>query len=48
MGTGSAGGTATTTTAASTPVDTGLYVSMAGITLELAGLAALHWGRLFP
>ena len=25
-----------------------LYVSMAGITLELAGLAALHWGRLFP
>ena len=25
-----------------------LYVSMAGITIELAGLAALHWSRLFP
>ena len=25
-----------------------LYVSMAGIALELVGLAALHWNRLFP
>ncbi|MCY4424597.1 MAG: hypothetical protein OXC06_16175 [Acidimicrobiaceae bacterium] len=25
-----------------------LYVSMAGITLVLAGLAGLHWNRLFP
>ena len=25
-----------------------LYVSIAGIALELAGLAALHWNRLFP
>jgi len=25
-----------------------LYVSMAAITLELAGIAALHWNRLFP
>ena len=25
-----------------------LYVNLTGVTAVLAGLAALHWGRLFP